>query len=451
MKRLVFIGILAIAVVVVALIFRSARLDEESPNLLVISVDTLRPDHLGCYGYTRPTSPAIDALVRDGVVFTQAVCQIPNTAPSFCSIFTGTYPHTHGTRTNGMPLPEQAVTLAEWLKARGYHTAAFVSSYTTSDESSGLSQGFDHFDDDFAEKERTAEDTNARLFEHLDRLPGAPYFIWTHYFEPHGPYEMHPGSRVGPPGHDSGFPVNTMEDAVLEPPRWIQKELGLDHHVWLYDGEIAHADDQVARLLNEFDGRGLLENTLIVFISDHGESFDHGYYCAHGVFLYESSIRIPLAFVFPDGRFRGRVVDDLVQSIDVMPTICDVLDIRQPEIVEGTSLMPVVSGTGAGGGLAYLERRFRMNRRRVGFQGEMYAIRTPKWKYILDSLTGEELYRVTTDPGEKENLAAVEPEISSAFREELEAWIAAETPPSGIKRRISEDGLEKLKALGYVQ
>ncbi|MCK4546341.1 MAG: sulfatase-like hydrolase/transferase [Candidatus Eisenbacteria sp.] len=445
------LAVIVAFVLVLTLAFWAGWFESSRPNIILISVDTLRPDHLGCCGYDRPTSPTIDALVSRGVLFAQAVCQMPMTAPSFCSIMTGTYPHTHGSRMNGMPLREGIVSLAELLSEQGYRCAAFVSSYTVSDESSGLGLGFDTFDDDFRDKERSAEGTNARIAAYLNDLPSGPHFLWVHYFEPHRPYEFHTGSTLGDERPPPEGPLNTMDDAIVAVGRAFDLSLGLHHYVRLYDGEIAHADDQIGVLLTDLAARGLLENSLIVFVSDHGESFDHAFYCRHGLFLYESSVRIALAFVFPENQDSGRRIDALVQSVDVMPTVCDWLGVRLPQGGEGRSLMPLIRGEDVRPEPAFLERRLYQKPNMAGVDGKQHAIRTEEWKYILDTEKGEELYRLTEDRGELLNLAESEPERAAELRKKLKEWIAEARTDCDEAPDLDEEAREKLKALGYIQ
>lgn len=451
MKRGAFIAVLAAVILVLILALKAGWFETPRPNLLILSVDTLRPDHLGCYGYPIPTSPTIDALVAGGVRFTQAVCQMPTTTPSFSSIMTGTYPHTHGSRANSMPLIEGIESLAERLGEEGYHTAAFVSSYTVSHTSSGLGRGFDIFDDDFQGEERGAGLTNERLFAHLEHMSEGSFFLWVHYFEPHSPYQWHQGSRLGPQTRDPERPVNTMRDGVVRLLPWIKPELGLEYYVHLYDVEIAYVDDQISLLLTELRKHRLLEHTLIVFLSDHGESFDHGLYCRHGLFLYESSVRIPLAVVFPRGRYRGRVIGDPVESIDVLPTVCEYLGVRPPDGIEGRSLLPLICGSPLPPRPAFQERRYYEEGNRFGVKGTQHALRTPEWKYILSSDAEDELYRLSTDPGERKTLIGTDPERASELRGRVEEWLAEASAPLPDTLEIDEEAREKLKALGYIQ
>jgi arylsulfatase A-like enzyme len=451
MGRVLTILIVIAVFAVVILGLQNGWFEATHYNVILISVDTLRPDHLGCYGYRLPTSPTIDALVARGVRFEQAVCQMPTTAPSFCSILTGTYPHTHGSLENGIPLLDDVETLAEVLKSQGYHTAGFVSSYTVSDESSGLARGFEVFDDDFDGKERKSDLTNERVFSHLDSLPGGPLFLWVHYFEPHGPYLGHsqvwPASRFQPLEET----VNTMDDAIAPVPKWVLKEKGLEYAIHLYDGEIAYADHRIGELLAELAARGLLESSLIVFLADHGESFEHGLYARHGFFLYESSVRIPLALVFPEGKYQGRTIHSLVQSINVVPTICDFLGAPVPDGCEGHSMMPLIKGKEGNSQVTFIERRQYEEKNAFQAVGNQYAMRVEGWKYIHATDGEDELYDLRTDPDELRNVIAEEPARASEMLGYLEAWIAAGRADYGTSPELDEEAREKLKALGYIQ
>ncbi len=421
------------------------------PHVILLSVDTLRPDHLGCYGYAAPTSPSIDCLMEDAVRFTLAVCQMPTTTPSFCSVMTGAHPHTHGSLQNSVPLRPETETLAELLRKNGYQTAAFVSSYTVSNESSGLARGFDVFDDDLVGLERSSKETNRRLFEFLDRRSPGPLLLWVHYFDPHAPYVPHPGISPETFAGPWQGPTNTLEDAVVTVPPWVQTERGLAYYGMRYDSEIAFVDGQIGVLVEDLRARGMLENALVVFLSDHGEGFDHGLYCRHGPFVYESSVRIPLGFRFPERRYGGRTITDLVQSIDVAPTICDFLGISRPEDSEGRSLMPLLEGRDEGERAAFIQRRHYGEENRFGLPSRLYAIRTKCWKYIHSPDGKPELYDLVEDPGELENLATGGVEPPARLRERLDLWIERAEAGAPEDAEIGEEARSKLKSLGYLQ
>ncbi len=424
------------------------------PNVIVISVDTLRPDHLGCYGYPAPTSPNIDRLMESAVRFDRAVSAIPSTTPSFCTAMTGAYPHTHGSLQNGVPLRPGVETLAEVFGKNGYHTAAFVSSFTVSNESSGLARGFDIFDDDLEGLERSSERTNERVFQFLDRLPRGSLFLWIHYFDPHAPYVEHPGIPVekfaaGWPG-----PVDMMEDAVVPLPPWVESGKGLAYYGMCYDGEIAFVDGQIGILLDELRTRGLLNRALVVFLADHGESFDHGLYCRHGPFIYDSSVRIPLGFVFPEGRFAGRTVEAVVENVDVAPTICDFLDIPPPDDSEGKSLLPLLSQAGESDGEAFIQRRHYSGshrEKRLGLPHRLYALRTRFWKYLRSDEGDEELYDLAEDPGELHNLARIDTIRAKEMGERLGRWIEQAEVGAPEDVPLDRETQNRLKSLGYLQ
>src|SRR5262249_8270931 len=251
------------------------------PNVLVVTVDTLRADRLGCYGFGLAQTPAIDRLANEGVRCTDAATSAPITLPAHSSIMTGLYPPAHGVRDNGnYALAPEAVTLAERLEAAGYRTGAFVSAAVLT-RRYGLDQGFEVYDDDlwtedepelFMVRERPAARTADRALAWLDdwrkNVPGRPFFMWIHFFDPHQPYK-----------------VRSADLAALAPTP--------------YDAEVAEADRGVGRLIEWLRRRGLLDDTLVVFTADHGESLDEHGEPTHGIFIYDATIHVPLIWRLP--------------------------------------------------------------------------------------------------------------------------------------------------------
>jgi arylsulfatase A-like enzyme/Tfp pilus assembly protein PilF len=278
---------------------------QKQPNLLLITIDTLRADHLGCYGDSQVQTPYIDRLAREGVLFTQAFTPVPITLPSHVSIFTGDYPPSHGVRNNGtFILNPSAITLTEVLKQNGYRTEAVVSSYTL-DSCFGLDQGFEFYDDDFSQNqsgpsilhnERIGGETTQRALQWLDQHHQEKFFLWLHYFDPHADYN--------PPE-----PFHTR------------------YRKNLYDGEIAYTDQCLGKVLDKLDQLHLLDQTLIVLTADHGEGLGDHKERTHGFFIYDSTLRVPLIFRYPARFHSHRTVKSLVRTIDIMPTILEALSV----------------------------------------------------------------------------------------------------------------------------
>jgi len=291
-------------------------------NVLLITIDTLRADHLGVYGHDGVATPNIDALAGRGVRFDRAYTTTPVTLPSHVSILTGTYPPYHGVRGNGIfRMRESLQTLAESLESRDYTTAAVVGSVVLHGDY-GLDQGFDAYDDeiegqggdiDLITAERKAEEVTRRSIDFLDSREEGPFFLWAHYFDPH---------------------------TIYEPPARFAKQ----YPDALYDGEIAYVDEQVGLLLDELRSRGLEEDTLVVLVGDHGEGLgDHGE-GIHGVLVYDSTLRVPLIVANPRLLPAATVVEQTVSLVDILPTVLDVLNINTGPNVHGISLVPLLSG-----------------------------------------------------------------------------------------------------------
>ena len=425
------------------------------PNLLILSVDTLRPDHLSCYGYQNMTTPVIDRLAAEGILFEQAVTPVPLTGPSFASILTGTYPQTHGSRQNLHPLRPEALTLAEHLRSQGYRTAAFVSGYPLRRSFSGLDQGFDLYQDRFSffdgfkllrpferlgwitlQLERKAEAVDPLVRGWLTRHSSQPFFIWVHYFDPHMPYTPPCAGESGVPRSRQRLMHGISKEAI--DPETFERMLNL------YDGEIASADRSIGRIVSFLKEAGLLDRTLIVFVSDHGESFGHDYLFDHANRLYDDTVRIALILrppaLLPKGvRFRPQV-----QSIDLFPTILSLLKIEGPA-AEGQAI--ALSQNHPFSPFAYLETEGHPS---FPVERPLKGIRTERWKYIASAIDRQEaLYDLSVDPGETINVAATHPEETVEFRVLLAEWMSKghPSPPPPL----SEEQIRHLKSLGYLQ
>ena len=294
-------------------------------NLLLVSIDTLRADHLGCFGYAAAQTPRLDALARSGLRFARATTVMPLTLPAHASLLTGTFPAWHGVRDNGgFYLDDDQVTLAETLRDKGFRTGGFVSSFVL-DHRWGIAQGFERFFDDFdLEKfgdapgmdviQRPGSETVDQALSWLSADRERPFFAWVHLYDPHTPYEA-------PEPFRSRFPA-TMIGA--------------------YDAEIATTDAQLGRLLDALELEGRLDDTLVVVTGDHGEMLgEHGEQ-THGFFIYDAATHIPVIVSGPG--VPAREVPDQIRIVDLMPTALELLKIATPEQVQGVSLMPLARG-----------------------------------------------------------------------------------------------------------
>ena len=433
------------------------RGQDPRPNVLLISMDTTRADHLSAYGYARDTSPSLRALAQEGMLFETAYAPSATTAPSHASLFTALPPIAHGVVKNGRPLEDEFETLAEGLAAAGYETAAVVSSHVLS-ESFGFAQGFGHFDADFSQADvlaasrlweggvvegkfyGRADDTTRRALEWLDERahPEQPFFLFVHYFDPHDPYIL-------PEGYDPPFVPGPRE------------ALKVDRTIFFYDALLAYTDQEIGRLLAALERRSLDAETLVVVTGDHGEGLmSHGH-MHHGVHIYEEGVRIPLIVRWPGRIAPGAVVPGPVRLTDLAPTLYDLLGLPWSESLQGVS----ISGALLGSHALDTERPVHLYRRHyagddavegVAAQGEKFGLRRGRWKLIEGPEEGTlELFDLEADPGEKANLAAREPERAQGMRGEIEAWRRAHTREKRDPAPLSPEDRARLEALGYAE
>ena len=439
------------------------------PDILLITIDTLRADHTSAYGYARPTTPRLEEVARDGMRFATAYAPMPTTLPSHASLMTGLLPRELALLKNGITFTHPAPTLAETLSAAGWRTAAFVSSFVL-DRSFGLARGFATYDDHFVAgtckgygqewegfklaagfcRRGTATREQAeRWLEENGYLGGAavpsdtaggtppPFFLWVHLFDPHDPYE--------PPA---------AEAALLPPPGKSPTEL--QKQIAAYDGEIRYADDQVGRLLDRLKAAGRLDDTLVIVVSDHGEGLmDHGW-MHHGAMLYEEAVRIPFLVRWPARLPRGRVVDAPVQLADVVPTLHDLLGLAPPALpLDGASLRGALDGSAPLDPQRpiFVQRRIYDRELELGLplRGEKFGVRMGSWKYIEAKVDKSyELFDLGTDPGELRNVIRGQTAQAKPLIEALRSWTSRPvTAPS--PGTVSEDAAKRLEALGYVQ
>ena len=396
-----------------------------SHNILLITLDTTRADHLGCYGYEKALTPRLDGLARDGVRFARAYAPAPLTLPAHASIMSGLYPVAHGVRNNGHELAPGIRTLAEILKARGYSTSAFVSSFTV-DSRFGIGRGFDVYDDTFRAQqplksgnaERRAEETFARFSRWLAGIGSNRFFAWVHYFDPHLPYDPPSPYREGSPGRP-------------------------------YDGEIAYMDRYVGAILEGLAARGVLDETLVVVAGDHGEGLGDKGETGHGVFLYEETLRIPLIFHDRAVFRRARVVESAVRLVDVAPTILDMIGLKAETAgMQGQSLVPWISGKTEKDLDGVIETFYP--RENFGWS-ELVGLVSDRWKLIRSPRP--ELFDLRADPEERNNLFGASADKAGELAERLEREILRLSSGAGIPKgppsRKAEDR-ERLRSLGYV-
>ncbi|MGA1794781.1 MAG: sulfatase-like hydrolase/transferase [bacterium] len=394
-------------------------------NILLITIDTIRADHLGCYGYDSIKTPHIDALATNGVLFENAFSPVPLTLPSHTSILTGTYPAFHGVRNNGtFAVPDSVASIAEILKGEGYVTAAFVASYVL-DRRFGLDKGFDVYDDilsedpeqNFLDKERRADAVTRAATEWLSETRPGRFFMWIHYFDPHMHYDP-------PPPFSRKYSRNP------------------------YDGEIAYTDHWIGMLMEHLQKLGLSEDTLVVLTGDHGEGLGAHKEKTHGIFIYDTTLQVPLIISCPRLFPQSQRIRPLVRLIDVAPTILEIAGCKPHKDMQGLSVVPLIRGEGEDMDLVlYCESFYPLFSHRWS---PLEGIRTGRWKYI--EAPSRELYRLDEDPGERRNLVDREPDEARRLADMLarlkreHAAVSREAP----RPQLDDKAKEMLRSLGYV-
>ncbi|UCG32300.1 MAG: sulfatase [Phycisphaerales bacterium] len=451
-------------------------------NVLLISLCSVRADHLGCYGYPRATSPQIDAFAKTSVLFEHAVAQWPKTVPSFVSLLTGLYPHTTEVMriTPWQRLDDSFLTLAETFRAVGYQTAAYVSSPALN-KSVNLNQGFDTYVETYR-RPAAFEQTCGGALGWLQIRNEAPFFLWVHFNNAHVPYLPPPdlaGIFVDDPFYDSSrkVKINSEHDGLAVSPdhpyaTQIRRPVmggvhplfalpgrptELDYYVAEYDAAIRSADRLIGDLLKGLEDLHLTDDTVVVLLSDHGESLgEHNYYFEHGRLPYESAQRVPLIIRSPGSLPAGQSVACPVALIDVAPTILDSAGLEIPPATEGQSLLPVVHSEESSRDVFFC----------AGYQLDfMTGIRWGGWKLVrvpneMDRaiMTGAEyeLYDLQADPAESRNLYEARLDVAAPLRQRLLAWTepwyerAAQTIHKAGPTAVDEETRRRLKALGYI-
>jgi len=413
-----------------------------SCNVVLISIDTLRADHLGSYGYPRDTSPRIDEFAADSVTFRTAIAPASSTLLSHASMLTSLSPFQHGAaKGTDTTLSGDAVTMAEIFGEFLYRTVAFVGGGQV-DPVYGLDQGFEVYESQPAD--RFASRVGAAL-DWIDANPGEPFFLFLHTYEVHVPYEPSPEYfEIFARGNPSKLPTVISVDLIDQlnlnffgMVSWGPADV--QHVINAYDAEIRSVDDAFGRLVDQLKERGLYDQTLIVFTSDHGEEFgEHGAVGLHPQSLHDEVIRVPLIFKLPRSAYASTVVDDLARSIDILPTVLDVMDRPSPGGFQGTSLMEVVTGEAP-------PPTFAISMQDAPRKASV-AVRTQRWKWYDDRL-----FDLAVDPGEKEDVSSRYPLVSAALVRHLTEMLERPqlTAPESVQP--GDDVLQQLRALGYIR
>ncbi len=409
-------------------------IDASRPNIIIISIDTLRADHLGSYGYSRDTTPNIDRFAKDAVLFTNTIAQSSWTLPSHMSMLTSG----HGVMRPSSKLSDEHLTIAEILQNAGYKTVAFTDGAYLSHRFGY--QGFDHFDD----IGYGIEAIYTKAVNWLKKGHSRPFFLFLHTYQVHAPYDPPPAYDIYSDKNYSGIVEvsGNSNDYYKEIKPLMTLE---DYHYVIdkYDGEIYYTDYYLGKLFNELKELTLYDDSIIILTSDHGENFlDHPAYHIDHKELYDEIVKVPLiikAPMFP----ANQIITTQVESIDIMPTVLEKLGILLPNWTDGKSVVELVQKGTYGKTHAFSERNYRYK-----------MIRSNDWKLIHKSETELELFDLKNDPGEQDNLIAEKPSIAKFLYKDLGFWMDIQKEKSKLftADKIELDGelTQKLKALGYV-
>jgi arylsulfatase A-like enzyme len=436
---------LAFGVVLAALVATGARRpappgqSRRPPNLILVSVDTLRADHLGSYGYARRTSPQIDAFRADAVLFKNAFAHASSTLPSHATMFTSLLPQQHGaSNTLGHRLPEEALTLAEVLRDQGYRTAA-VTDGAQMAASLGIAQGFGTYAEPAHDRlSLTVRDAVASLSGLKE-----PFFLFLHTYEVHHPYRPRPDAvRDLEQGCVSRLPAD-VEVKFLEGAnngRPVLSAADRQHIVNAYDGEIRSMDDGFGSLLAALRKRGLYDRSLVVLTSDHGEEFgEHGRMGWHGHTLYDELLRVPLMIKLPASRFAGRTVGADFGLVDMAPTLLGAMGVPSPPAFAGESWFPCLPDCRRGRDLVFWGEPI------PAVRTALEGVRSGGWK-----LHGAQLFALGSDPAERVDVAVAHAETAQDLRKKSAAQVARRPRLAKAEAEIDPQTLEHLRSMGYV-
>ena len=419
--------------------------------LVLITIDTLRADHLGSYGYGRDTSPTLDAFAAESVLFERAYSSSGTTLPSHVALFTGLYPLQTGVVMNGSFLESSGgrpvLLFAEMLKGLGYQTAGYVSAQPVNARS-GIGAGMDFYDGPAKSvPQRPANETTDNALRWLAEQAEAPFFLWVHYFDPHTPYEP-------PSPYDERFSDTAQIRAFLADRGLYENEIpGLVRINDMYDGEIAFTDSEVARLLGALRERGWYDDATVVITADHGEGLYQHERLTHGR-VYDEVLRVPLMIKFPAGfPLNGTRIDELVSLIDVVPTLAVTLSLPLEQAAVDQFEGRNVFDAGTRREHEFAQRTFRESARVWG-PGQKFVLFDRAWKYHLSTEIGDELYDLAADPHELRNVIVQNPRTTDRMRqllEDLTQRYSSDTRRFAVRADRAEETLEALRALGYIQ
>lgn len=468
--------------------------DNKRPNIIVLTVDTLRTDHIARYGYHRNTMPAIEQVAETAVVFDNAMVPRGSTRTSYASILTGLYPFGHGVYTNHIVLHDKLRTLPEILNSNGYHTAAFVSNFVLVGELSGCSQGFDIYDDFMDDREATrknyeriAEKTAQAILEWLGTDPPQPFFLFTNFIDPHGPY-LPPQSFLNLYQSEKKLVLDKAAKVVRS--QIVDNSMNYYDYVDRYDEEIRYVDEAIESVIEQLKLKGLWDDALVIFTADHGEAFgEHEWFFDHHHGLWDSTTRVPLMIRLSSSDYQkngnARRTGSISSPMDLMPTILDYLDIPFEGRMDGQSLVEILKGKENPDRMFFLELPTISAPHAKEPWPDTYAVRTQRYKLIrvydtdTGKLKGQTVFDIIKDPMEQKPLQFdksikihrqmaeyLDAALTQVHEYELPFTLTSYQMPFSqrkdfvqdrreqrkmIYKQFSEEQVEKLRGLGYVE
>ncbi|MCX5701971.1 MAG: sulfatase [Candidatus Omnitrophica bacterium] len=461
-KRKVILFILGLFVVI-SIFLLSFQHRKINYNVVLITIDTLRADHLGCYGYIRDTSPFIDSLAKKGVVFTRAFSSSSHTAPSHASLFTSLQPVQHLVLINGDTLDNSILTMAHMFKDVGYETAAFCGVAFLKE----IKQGFTTFDckkyKETVSDYRLASDSVRSVIDWLDKGDAnKKFFLWVHFYDVNSP-NITPMSckteMVNKMTVDNRTFLEYLKGKHKIPSNFYKDDQTMTEIFNEYDAAIFFVDKELKRLFHSIEKKGLNTHTLWIITADHGEGLGNHYYEGHGRYLYNEQLRVPLIFYFSNKRYTQKRINDLVRLIDIFPTLSDLIHYpldKKTQFIQGYSLVPFLKNIRYRLPVTYAfsQRRPKDNGERKAWEpGELYCMQDSNFKYIYHSEGKDELYNLKNDPYELKNLVDTLPKISekmsTMLRHEYNNLFFCRS--SNIEEKFMEEERNELRALGYLQ
>jgi arylsulfatase A-like enzyme len=423
-------------------------------NVIIISVDTLRADHLGCYGYPLDTSPAIDRFSKDGILFSKCYSLTPLTTPSFSTLMSGLPPYKHGAKRNGLSLYRKVKTLPYYFRKFGYRSAAFISNWPLRKKLCGLHRHFDDYNEVFTKRrwlgvlnsEGDAGEVNEKALHWLEDNKDKRFFLWVQYTEPHAPYINH---------KQFAFDYNGISFSQYPPGTRMKK-------IKKYDTEIAYTDSFIGKLIGKLKEMELYKDSLIIFHSDHGESFGEHDYFRHGRKLYNSTLHVPLIIKLPDNSFKDTVRDENVSLLDLGKTIFSVLNIMTPPHLEGFDLFKQRNFLSSReiiletyGGVVHFRRKNKKYHMKI--KPIRYGFLKDSVKFIYNLKAKDfEAYDLSQDPFEIKNAAFKIMRQDKGIKEELLSkvfrvldYIKLNKMRNTSEVVLSEEDMKRLESLGY--